>query len=226
MSVLYVFVKKKTPSTITIPILTLLNSKYIDRRIAIYFFKKYLGINIGKYTYDISQILNSEYRTLESIGSFCSIANGLTLAGYNHPISLFTTHPMATAENYGFMGANFTLEDYHPKNKKIIIENDVWIGANVTILPSVRICNGAIIGAGTLVHKSVPPYAIVGGVPAQLIKYRFSETTIDMLQKLKWWSWEDIKIREFCKGLYYDDIRYDDRESYLQKHLEGYTNVQ
>jgi virginiamycin A acetyltransferase len=220
MSVLYVLFKKKIPQSIIIPLLSYLNSKNLDRRVSIYFFKKYFNINIGIYSYGVTQILNSEYRALESIGSFCAIANGLTLAGFNHPTNMLTTHPILTAQNYGFIDKSMILEDIHPKNKKIIIENDVWIGSNVTITAGVRISNGAIIGAGSVVTRDVPPYAIVVGVPAKVIKYRFSQNTINALLKIKWWSWKESKIKDFCKGLYYVDTEFKDRESILQKYLE------
>ncbi len=70
----------------------------------------------------------------------------------------------------------------------VVIGNDVWIGANAIILPGVNIGDGAVIGAGTVVTKDVPPYAIVGGNPARVIKYRFDENTINTLLKIKWWD--------------------------------------
>lgn len=79
--------------------------------------------------------------------------------------------------------------------KPIEIGNDVWIGANVTILRGVHIGDGAVIGANTLVNKDIPPYAIVVGCPARVIKYRFEETVIQKLLNLKWWNWTDEKIQ-------------------------------
>jgi acetyltransferase-like isoleucine patch superfamily enzyme len=74
----------------------------------------------------------------------------------------------------------------------IIIENDVWIGANVTILDNVRISSGAIIAAGAIITKDVPPYSIVGGNPGKIIKYRFNEEQIKALLQIRWWDREDI----------------------------------
>ena len=78
---------------------------------------------------------------------------------------------------------------------KVEIGHDVWIGTNVTILPSVKIGNGAIIAAGAVVTKDIPDYAIVGGVPAKVLKYRFSDDEIKRLNQSKWWEWPDEKIK-------------------------------
>ena len=88
----------------------------------------------------------------------------------------------------------------HPRYKgDIRIGNDVWIGYGATILSGVNIGHGAIIAANACVVKDVPPYAIVGGVPAKLIRYRFDVNTINTLLKIKWWDWDDNKVRNSVK---------------------------
>ena len=82
------------------------------------------------------------------------------------------------------------------KNQKVIIKNDVWIGANSVIMPNITIGNGAIIGAGAVVTKDVPDYAIVAGVPAKIIKYRFSQDIIDRLLILQWWNMDPKVIKK------------------------------
>ncbi|MFC2097905.1 CatB-related O-acetyltransferase, partial [Bacteroidota bacterium] len=82
----------------------------------------------------------------------------------------------------------FAEKQYFEEYEKILIENDVWLGANVIIVDGVKIGNGAMIGAGAVVTKDVPPYAIMGGVPAKIIKYRFEKDKIDFLQKSEWWN--------------------------------------
>ena len=88
-----------------------------------------------------------------------------------------------------------TEKDY-PNKGNTVIENDVWIGYQATILPGVRIGNGAVIGAHAVVTHDVPPYMIVGGNPAKVIRQRFNEATIARLQTLQWWNWPIEKITQ------------------------------
>jgi tetrahydrodipicolinate N-succinyltransferase len=96
--------------------------------------------------------------------------------------------------------------------KPIIIENDVWVASNVLIKEGVRVGNGAVIAMGSLVTKDVPPYALVGGNPAKVIKFRFTEKQIDELQDLAWWNWPDNEIKKIVPMLLSEDadalIRY------------------
>lgn len=95
----------------------------------------------------------------------------------------------------------------HPTcNGDIIIENDVWIGAKSTIMSGVKISNGAVVAAGSLVTKDVPPYAIVGGNPARIIKYRFDESQIEKLLNISWWDWDEHKIRENAELMWSSDV--------------------
>ena len=81
---------------------------------------------------------------------------------------------------------------------KIEIGNDVWIGEGVTMMPNVKVGNGAIIGACSFVNKDIPPYSIAVGVPVKVIRYRFSDDKIMLMQNLQWWDWEPEKIlREY-----------------------------
>lgn len=82
-----------------------------------------------------------------------------------------------------------------------VIGNDVWIGYNATIMPGIHIGDGAIIATNAVVTKDVPSYSIVGGTPAKLIRYRFDEEKIDILNTLKWWEWDIEKITEFIPVL-------------------------
>lgn len=75
------------------------------------------------------------------------------------------------------------------------IGNDVWIGCSVIVMPGVSIGDGAVVGAGAIVTKDVEPYAVVSGVPARLMRYRFDRETIDALESLSWWDWDDVTLR-------------------------------
>ena len=128
------------------------------------------------------------------IGKFCAIAEGITfiMNGANHCMNGITTYPFSIFRN-GWEKVTPTLNEL-PFKGDTIIGNDVWIGQNVTIMPGVKVGDGAIIAANANVTKDVGPYSIVGGNPARLIKKRFSDEMIDLLLKLKWWEWNDKKI--------------------------------
>tara|TARA_R110002126_G_scaffold286935_3_gene439235 strand:- start:11582 stop:12253 length:672 start_codon:yes stop_codon:yes gene_type:complete len=131
------------------------------------------------------------------IGKFCSIANDVMIGLGNHPIDYFSTSPLFYKKKSGFNTKIVQNDLKFVEYKQITIENDVWIGARATILDGVTIGNGAIIAAGALVSKDVPAYAIVGGIPAKVIKYRFEKSKIVALLSEKWWdlSLEEIKKR-------------------------------
>ncbi len=125
------------------------------------------------------------------IGKKCSIAMNCTFALSNHLVDTFTTSPSGRGL--------FSHQKGNPSSYSkgdILIKNDVWIGTNCTILDGITIGNGAVIAAGSVVTKDVPPYAIVGGNPAKVIKYRFSSELIDEIEKTQFW---DMDITEICK---------------------------
>ncbi len=153
----------------------------------------YGNTKIGAYTY----FSHSSIYTLKSIGRFCSIAPGVKIGMGEHPIDYLSSHPIFYKSPYVFQ-FNETIEQLKsigtPRTPDIIKEepiigNDVWIGANVVIARGVRIGDGAIIGANSLVNKDVPPYAVVAGSPANIIRFRFSEQIIEELLNLKWWNY-------------------------------------
>lgn len=90
----------------------------------------------------------------------------------------------------------------------IVIGNDVWIGYEAVILAGVTIGDGAVIGARAVVTKDIPPYTIVGGVPAKPIRKRFSQETIDLLLKIKWWNWPEERIRQHITEIQSGRIEY------------------
>lgn len=134
------------------------------------------------------------------IGSFCSIASGVVIQEDLHKYDRVTSYYIAS-----HMFKDKTIKESYSKGK-ILIEDDVWIGANSIILSGVTIGRGSIVGAGAIVTKNIPPYSIVVGTPAQIIKKRFSEETIKMLNESKWWTWDLEKIIQkkdfFFKKLY------------------------
>lgn len=150
-----------------------------------------VGVTMSRYSYFNSdcQIVNAE------IGAFCSISDHVFIGGAEHPMDWISTSPVFQNVRHSGPTKRFARFDL-PKSKKTIIGNDVWIGHGVTIKQGVTIGNGAVIGSNALVSKDVSPYAVVGGVPAKTIKYRFSQEVIDRLEEIQWWNLPDEKITE------------------------------
>lgn len=177
----------------------------------------YKNCNIGRYTYGYEKLLEY-YPFATNIGRYCSI-NSTAKIWNNHPTEYVTTHPFLDYRGfYSYdkkenrnkycrkYGKYFDNVDYENSflrdNTPVTIGNDVWIGANVIILPGVTIGDGAILAAGAVVTKDVEPYAIVGGVPAKLIRYRFSEEYRKKMLEIKWWDWPVEKIEENIELFY------------------------
>ncbi len=188
---------------------------------------EYRGCQIGRYTYGYQSLIK-EYPLASKIGRFCSI-NETARIWNNHSLDCVTTHPIldyrqfyswdkqeqrtAYLEKYGKHHNNAPFENSLIRdNQPVVIGNDVWIGANVIILPGVHIGDGAVLAAGAVVVKDVGNYEIVGGIPAKRIKLRFAEKMIQMFLEIKWWEWSVDKIEEniglfyqpeeFCKKFY------------------------
>lgn len=132
-----------------------------------------------------------------SIGRYCSIGSNVKAIIGRHPTSEFvSTHPafFSTSKQAGFTYVKenkFEEYLYVQDHYSVEIGNDVWIGSDVRVIGGITIGDGAIIAAGALVIKNVPPYAIVGGVPARIIRYRFDNEQIQKLLQIKWWDRDD-----------------------------------
>lgn len=140
---------------------------------------------------DFSYISEKSVIYETTIGKFCSIGPNVRTAPGKHPTHTFvSTHP-AVYSNPSNLLKNFSKKDAYSYVKQIVIGNDVWIGANALILDGVKIGDGAIIGANSIVNKDIEPYSIVGGIPSKLIKYRFNQEEIEFLLKIRWWENSD-----------------------------------
>lgn len=130
------------------------------------------------------------------IGKFCAIARGIefVMNGANHRMNSVSTYP------FNIMGGGWEKStpnmDDLPLKGDTVVGSDVWIGQNVTVMPGVRIGDGAVIGANSTVAKDIPPYAIAAGNPCRVIKMRFGKDTVEYLLNLKWWDWNAEKIFE------------------------------
>lgn len=130
-----------------------------------------------------------------TIGKYCSISYGVTIGAPEHNYTRPSTHQFIYEPRYGLFEEDTIVREEKFK-QPVSIGNDVWIGCNSTILRGVSVGNGAIVAANAVVTKDVPPYSIVAGVPARVIKYRFSQEIIDRLLSLQWWNWDDSRIKK------------------------------
>ncbi len=152
---------------------------------------------VGEYVYlynstlgDFTYVSNNTCIFNTEIGKFCSIAQNVSCGLGKHPTHNFvSTHPAFFSDRKQ-AGITFVKRSVFKEYERIVIGNDVWIGANATILDGVNIQDGAIVGAGSVVTKNVPAYAIVGGVPAKIIRYRYSKREIKWLLSMNWWNKE------------------------------------
>lgn len=164
-------------------------------------------MKVGRHTYGQEQISVRHWGEPASlsIGSFCSIADRVTVfLGGNHRLDWVTTYPFpALAERWE--GAR-EISGHPSTNGDVRIGNDVWVGSNVTIMSGVTIGNGAAIAANSTVTRDVEPYAIVAGNPARLLRHRFDPETIAKLQALAWWDWDDERIEANLELLCSPDV--------------------
>ena len=177
----------------TIERCTLENNVIINRR-------SYVNDStIGAYTYaGINLTMNFTH-----IGRFCSIGRNVDIGGFDHDYHMLTTMPHFRFNQMNRQGGKITEKLEHSFCE---IGNDVWIAAGAQILHKAKIGDGAVIGAGAVVTKDIPPYAIAVGIPAKVIGYRCDPALIDELLKLKWWDWPINKILENADYLMDNEI--------------------
>lgn len=149
---------------------------------------RFYNSSLGKYSYIARNTLvqNTE------IGAFCSISENCNIGLPSHPINFLSTSPVFL-KGTNPVRKNFLNVKYE-SCPKTFIGNDVWIGADVKIKSGITIGNGAVIGAGAVVTKNIPDFAVVGGVPAKIIKYRFDDETISKLLDSNWWELSETNI--------------------------------
>ncbi|MDD4556197.1 MAG: CatB-related O-acetyltransferase [Alphaproteobacteria bacterium] len=156
---------------------------------------------LGKFYYSAPDIFIRSPET--EIGNFCSLGMRVILGHGEHPLSFLSTSPYFYSNKLRYKKTENAIYDEFEASEPIKIGNDVWVGDDVYIKSGIKVGDGAVIGTKSLVTKDVPPYAIVVGCPARVLKFRFDENTIEKLLKLKWWDLED----EIIKSLPYDDVQ-------------------
>lgn len=148
-------------------------------------------VNLGRHTYtgQDTVIMHTE------IGNFTSISWGVTIGASEHDFNRITSHTFLYNPYDKLNGGKMYYDKFEKECK---IGNDVWIGANSTVLRGVTLGDGVVVGANSIVTKSIPPYAVVAGNPARIIKYRFDEEIIRRFLKIKWWTLDDDTIKLNC----------------------------
>lgn len=189
----------------------------IDKTSYIYRGVKAKGSVIGGYSY-ISN--NTELENV-TIGRFCSIADHCRLGLASHKLSGLSMSPIFSLKHNALKYFWIDNDVEVKKLEKVIIGNDVWIGSHALIKGNIKIGDGAVIGAGAVVTKDVPPYAVVGGVPARIIKYRFSQEIIDKLLEIKWWNLPENILKENIELFQTDNITFDLLQKFSQLKKES-----
>jgi acetyltransferase-like isoleucine patch superfamily enzyme len=172
------------------------NGTVIGYKSSIGFNSQVLRSKFGDYSGCNSNCIINDTR----IENFVNIAWNVCIGPRSHIHTNFTTHDFIYTNNE----QNYTRNELPFDRYFNVIGSDVWIGCNSIILPGIEIGNGAIIAAGSIVTKSVPPYAIVGGNPAKIIRYRFEENIINELERIKWFDWDIERIinnREYLESI-------------------------
>lgn len=171
--------------------LSIIKNSSVNKSAKIKRFNRIYYSNIGSYTYIAPGCIINNCK----IGCYCSIAMNVKIGMGSHPLQYISTSPIFYNPNNP-LRTKLVKKDLYNEFEKTDIGSDVWIGVNSIIKDGVKISHGAVVGAGSVVTKDVPPYAVVGGVPAKIIKYRFDENIIALMLETKWWEWEMKKIKQ------------------------------
>lgn len=162
------------------------------------------------------------------IGRFCSIASNCHIGLGNHTLNMVSTSPLFSSA-HSMLPDNFLQESIDVGERtvgdtgyKVIIGNDVWLGYNVCVKEGVAIGDGAVIGAKSLVTRDIPPYAVAVGIPAKVIRYRFTQEQIEKLLEIKWWDWDIALIKKSVHA--FNDV--DAFIAYAKNNLSGKNDLE
>lgn len=168
-------------------------------------------VNMGRYSYiePNGMIQNAD------ILQFVDIARNVRIGATQHPLQRPTTHHFTYRRELYSLGEDDHMFFHERETKRTMIGNDVWIGHGAVVQAGVSIGDGAVVGSNAVVTKDVPPYAVVGGVPAKIIRYRFPQEHIEKLCSIAWWNWDEETFVQHV-----DDFHLD-INAFIQKHWKG-----
>jgi acetyltransferase-like isoleucine patch superfamily enzyme len=153
------------------------------------------GVNLGNTSLgDYTRIRQLSTLHHVDVGKYCSISRNVRIGLGRHPLNLISTNSIFYSQNKTAIRTDWINKINFEEHKPTKIGHDVWIGEFVTVIGGVNIGDGAVIATKSVVTKDVPPYAIVGGIPAKVLKYRFDEETIAALLQIRWWDLPDDEI--------------------------------
>lgn len=181
------------------------DNNQISKNVTIHRWSKIQLSTIDSYTY----IANNTDIVNATIGRFCSIADFCRIGLPSHNPSLLSTSPIFTIARNAAKTSWVDKDVADFESKHVTIGNDVWIASHALIMGGLTIGDGAVIASGAIVTKDVPPYAIVGGIPAKVIRYRFSPEIIDQLLKLKWWNFPEERLKKHLSCFQKEAIQED-----------------
>lgn len=167
------------------------NKSDISRKAKVYGHVQVTHSTMGDYSYvgRNSRIIHAD------IGKYCSIASETKIGMGTHTLDKISTSPIFT-EAQNATKHSWVKESTINPFKRVVVGNDVWIGVRTMVMGGVKIGDGAVIGAGSIVTKDIPPFAVVAGVPAKVIRYRFPQEQIDILLAQPWWNMPEDKLKE------------------------------
>ena len=196
----YIFKSKLAKGAIVKEHSAIFDSK-LENNTTVYSHSSLSKIDFGAYSY----VSDNATMARMTVGRFTSIGPGFVCGYGEHPTNFVTTSPVFYSTRRQ-CGVSFTETDHYDEQRPTTIGNDVWIGARVFVRDGVKIGHGALIAAGAVVTKDVPDYAMMGGVPAKLIRYRFPEDVVRELLEIQWWNWSEERLREAQPKLAQPDV--------------------